>query len=97
MTAMPEQREAIECITQQEFTDMAWQSIVSLPEVAKENKHQIVETEHLMKALLEQKNGLLDAIDSTCLLDAIDKVKYLKLYSVVHLLHRSNNDSPSQI
>ncbi|KAK7266725.1 hypothetical protein RIF29_19376 [Crotalaria pallida] len=45
-------------ITQQEFTKVAWQAIVSSPEVAKENKHQIVETEHMMKALLEQKNGL---------------------------------------
>ncbi|KAL8240695.1 hypothetical protein R6Q59_014050 [Mikania micrantha] len=51
-------------ITQQEFTEMAWQAIVSSPEVAKENKHQIVETEHLMKALLEQKNGLARRIFS---------------------------------
>jgi ATP-dependent Clp protease ATP-binding subunit ClpB len=66
-------------ITQQEFTDMAWQGIVSSPEVAKENKHQIVETEHLMKALLEQKNGLARRIfskvgvDNTRLLEATDK------------------------
>ena len=51
-------------ITQQEFTEMAWQAIISAPEVAKENKHQIVETEHLMKALLEQKNGLARRIFS---------------------------------
>ncbi|RYQ85982.1 hypothetical protein Ahy_B10g105633 [Arachis hypogaea] len=66
-------------ITQQEFTEMAWQAIVSAPEVAKENKHQIVETEHLMKALLEQKNGLARRIfskvgvDNTRLLEATDK------------------------
>ncbi|XP_008230845.1 PREDICTED: chaperone protein ClpB3, chloroplastic isoform X1 [Prunus mume] len=66
-------------ITQQDFTEMAWQSIVSSPEVAKENKHQIVETEHLMKALLEQKNGLARrifskaGIDNTRLLEATDK------------------------
>ncbi|KAL7190582.1 hypothetical protein ACSBR2_022794 [Camellia fascicularis] len=66
-------------ITQQEFTDMAWQSIVSSPEVAKDNKHQIVETEHLMKALLEQRNGLARRIfskvgvDNTRLLEATDK------------------------
>ncbi|CAL5388183.1 unnamed protein product [Camellia sinensis] len=66
-------------ITQQEFTDMAWQSIVSSPEVAKDNKHQIVETEHLMKALLEQNNGLARRIfskvgvDNTRLLEATDK------------------------
>ncbi|KAJ6290378.1 hypothetical protein OIU78_026162 [Salix suchowensis] len=66
-------------ITQQEFTDMAWQGIVSSPDVAKENKHQIVETEHLMKVLLEQKNGLARRIfskvgvDNTRLLDATDR------------------------
>lgn len=66
-------------ITQSEFTEMAWQAIVSSPEVAKENKHQIVETEHLMKALLEQKNGLARRIfskvgvDNTRLLEATDK------------------------
>ncbi|GMI99268.1 casein lytic proteinase B3, CASEIN LYTIC PROTEINASE B-P, ALBINO AND PALE GREEN 6 [Hibiscus trionum] len=66
-------------ITQQEFTEMAWQAIVASPDVAKENKHQIVETEHLMKALLEQKNGLARRIflkagvDNTRLLEATDK------------------------
>ncbi|KAJ8750310.1 hypothetical protein K2173_014225 [Erythroxylum novogranatense] len=66
-------------ITQNEFTDMAWQAIVSSPDVAKENKHQIVETEHLMKALLEQKNGLARriftkvGIDNTQLLESTDK------------------------
>lgn len=66
-------------IAQQEFTEMAWQAIVSCPEVAKENKHQIVETEHLLKALLEQKNGLARRIfskagvDNTRLLEATDK------------------------
>ncbi|KAK8586816.1 hypothetical protein V6N13_085836 [Hibiscus sabdariffa] len=66
-------------ITQQEFTEMAWQAIVASPDVAKENKHQIVETEHLMKALLGQKNGLARRIflkagvDNTRLLEATDK------------------------
>ncbi|TXG57626.1 hypothetical protein EZV62_015455 [Acer yangbiense] len=66
-------------IIQQEFTEMAWQAIVSSPDVAKENKHQIIETEHLMKALLEQKNGLARRIfskvgvDNTRLLEATDK------------------------
>ncbi|KAK8924055.1 hypothetical protein KSP39_PZI019805 [Platanthera zijinensis] len=65
-------------ITQQEFTEMAWQAIVSSPETAKQSKHQIVETEHLMKALLEQKNGLArrifskSGIDNTRLLQATD-------------------------
>ncbi|KAE8818518.1 chaperone protein ClpB2, chloroplastic [Hordeum vulgare] len=66
-------------ITQQEFTEMAWQSIVLAPEVAKESKHQIVETEHLMKSLLEQRNGLARRIfskagvDNTRLLEATEK------------------------
>ncbi|KAL3636576.1 Chaperone protein ClpB3, chloroplastic [Castilleja foliolosa] len=66
-------------ITQAEFTEMAWQAIVSSPEVAKENNHQIVETEHLMKALLEQKDGLArrifsrTGVDNTRLLEATDK------------------------
>lgn len=66
-------------ISQQEFTDMAWQAIVSSPEVAKESKQQIVETEHLMKALLEQKNGLARRIfskagvDNTQLLQATER------------------------
>ncbi|WCJ25633.1 Chaperone protein ClpB [Euphorbia peplus] len=66
-------------ITQQEFTEMAWQGIVSSPDVAKDNKHQIVETEHLLKSLLEQKNGLARRIfskvgvDNTRLLEATDK------------------------
>ncbi|KAI5665716.1 hypothetical protein M9H77_15569 [Catharanthus roseus] len=66
-------------ITQTEFTEMAWQGSASSPEVAKENKHQIVETEHLLKAFLEQKNGLARRIfsklgvDNTRLLEATDK------------------------
>ncbi|XP_057863628.1 chaperone protein ClpB2, chloroplastic isoform X2 [Cryptomeria japonica] len=66
-------------ITQQNFTEMAWQAVVSAPEVAKESKHQIVETEHLMKALLEQRNGLARRIfaklgvDNTTLLQVTDR------------------------
>ncbi|KAK6913319.1 ClpA/ClpB, AAA lid domain [Dillenia turbinata] len=62
-------------ITQQEFTENAWQAIVLSPEVAKENKHQIVETEHLMKALLEQKNGLARRIFSKA---GVDNIKLLE-------------------
>ncbi|KAH9537374.1 hypothetical protein CY35_16G049700 [Sphagnum magellanicum] len=66
-------------INQAEFTEMAWQAIVASPDVAKESKQQIVETEHLMKALLEQRNGLARRIfakagvDNTTLLDATDR------------------------
>ena len=66
-------------IDQTEFTEMAWQAVVASPEVAKESKHQIVETEHLMKALLEQRNGLARRIfakanvDNTELLQATER------------------------
>jgi ATP-dependent Clp protease ATP-binding subunit ClpB len=45
-------------ITQQDYTEKAWEAIVAAPEIARSNSHQIVETEHLLKALLEQPNGL---------------------------------------
>eukprot|EP00250_Pteridium_aquilinum_P008748 c18181_g1_i1 orf=270-3293(-) len=66
-------------ITQTDFTEMAWQAVVASPEVAKETKQQIVETEHLMKALLEQRNGLARRIfakanvDNTSLLQATER------------------------
>eukprot|EP00245_Coleochaete_scutata_P007436 TRINITY_DN22848_c0_g1_i1.p1 TRINITY_DN22848_c0_g1~~TRINITY_DN22848_c0_g1_i1.p1 ORF type:complete len:1006 (+),score=271.15 TRINITY_DN22848_c0_g1_i1:224-3241(+) len=66
-------------IQQAEFTEMAWQAILASPDVAKENKQQIVETEHLMKALLEQRNGLARRIfskagvDNTSLLQATER------------------------
>ena len=66
-------------INQGEFTEMAWQAIVASPDVAKESKQQIVETEHLMKALLEQRNGLARRIfakagvDNTSLLEATER------------------------
>ncbi|MGF1460263.1 MAG: ATP-dependent chaperone ClpB [Leptolyngbyaceae cyanobacterium] len=37
-----------------QFTEKAWQAIVRTPEIAKEAKHQQIESEHLMQALLEQ-------------------------------------------
>ena len=65
-------------IAQDEFTDKAWQAIVAAPEVAKAASNQIVETEHLLKALLEQPNGLarravaLAGGQPTAVLDAVD-------------------------
>eukprot|EP00798_Chlamydomonas_sp_ICE-L_P028772 gene28772-31954_t len=46
------------------FTEKAWQALVAAPEVAKDYSHQLVETEHLLKALLEQPNGLARQIFS---------------------------------
>eukprot|EP00879_Flechtneria_rotunda_P008426 GHRR01008827.1.p1 GENE.GHRR01008827.1~~GHRR01008827.1.p1 ORF type:complete len:841 (+),score=295.71 GHRR01008827.1:296-2818(+) len=65
-------------ITQQEFTEKAWQAVVAAPDIASEYSQQIVETEHLLKALLEQPNGLARRIiskagsDPTRLLDKTD-------------------------
>ncbi|MEW5310494.1 MAG: hypothetical protein WDW38_002289 [Sanguina aurantia] len=65
-------------ITQKEFTEKAWQAIIAAPELAKESSQQMVETEHLLKALLEQPNGLARRIiskagsESTRLLERTD-------------------------
>ncbi|KMT19033.1 hypothetical protein BVRB_2g031280 [Beta vulgaris subsp. vulgaris] len=65
-------------INQTEFTEMAWEGIVGAVEAARLSKQQIVETEHLIKALLEQKDGLARKIltkaglDNSSVLQAID-------------------------
>eukprot|EP00884_Botryococcus_braunii_P017670 jgi/Botrbrau1/4587/Bobra.60_2s0073.1 len=51
-------------INMKDYTEKAWQAIVQSPELARESQNQIVETEHLMKALLEQPNGLARRIIS---------------------------------
>jgi ATP-dependent Clp protease ATP-binding subunit ClpB len=77
---------------------MAWQAVVSSPEVAKESKHQIVEAEHLMKSLLEQRNGLARRIfskagvDNTKLLDATDKFIQRQPKVVVYPKHLDFDD-----
>jgi len=37
------------------FTEKAWQCLVRTPDIAKQNQHQQIESEHLMKSLLEQE------------------------------------------
>ncbi|NES99889.1 MAG: ATP-dependent chaperone ClpB [Sphaerospermopsis sp. SIO1G1] len=44
-----------------QFTEKAWEAIAQTPEIAKQYQQQQLESEHLMKALLEQ-NGLGNAI-----------------------------------
>jgi hypothetical protein len=51
-------------ISQNDFTEKAWEAIISAPEIARNYSQQIVETEHLFKALLEQPNGLARRIMS---------------------------------
>ena len=46
-------------IQQKNFTEKAWDAVVSAPQVAKQYRHQIVETEHLLKALLEDRKGVI--------------------------------------
>ncbi|MFB2770394.1 ATP-dependent chaperone ClpB [Pelatocladus sp. BLCC-F211] len=38
-----------------QFTEKAWEAIAHTPDIAKQNHHQQIESEHLMKALLEQE------------------------------------------
>ncbi|MDJ0677355.1 MAG: ATP-dependent chaperone ClpB [Calothrix sp. MO_167.B42] len=38
-----------------QFTEKAWEAIAHTPDIAKENQQQQIESEHLMKALLEQE------------------------------------------
>ncbi|KAM3240495.1 hypothetical protein ACQJBY_053905 [Aegilops geniculata] len=65
-------------ISPDQFTEMAWEGVAGAVEAARLSKHQIVESEHLMKALLEQKDGLARrifskaGIDNTSVLRATD-------------------------
>ncbi|CDP18785.1 unnamed protein product [Coffea canephora] len=66
-------------INNSEFTEMAWDGVVGAVDAARANKQQVVETEHLMKALLEQKDGLARRIftkaglDNTSVLQAAEE------------------------
>jgi len=44
-----------------QFTEKAWSAIVRTPDIAKQNKHQQIESEHLLKSLLEE-DGLAASI-----------------------------------
>ena len=41
------------------FTDKAWEAIVQSQDVVRRYKHQNLEAEHLLIALLEQSDGLV--------------------------------------
>nr|QKY14936.1 clpb chaperone, hsp100 family (CLPB) [Polytomella parva] len=64
--------------TSEMFTEKGWHAIVSAPELAKEYQQQVVEVEHLLKALLEQPNGIARRIisraggDSTRILERVN-------------------------
>ncbi|KAJ3679174.1 hypothetical protein LUZ60_017185 [Juncus effusus] len=65
-------------ISPTDFTEMAWEGIAGAIEAARISKQQVVESEHLMKALLEQKDGLARrifskaGIDNTSVLQSTD-------------------------
>ncbi len=44
-----------------QFTEKAWAAVVRTPDIAKQNKHQQIESEHLMKSLIEE-DGLAASI-----------------------------------
>ena len=44
-----------------QFTEKAWEAIVHTPDIAKQNQQQQIESEHLMKSLIEQE-GLITSI-----------------------------------
>ncbi|MEM8779976.1 MAG: ATP-dependent chaperone ClpB [Cyanobacteria bacterium P01_G01_bin.49] len=44
-----------------QFTEKAWEAIIRTPDIAKQNKQQQIESEHLMKSLLEQE-GLATSV-----------------------------------
>jgi len=45
-----------------QFTEKAWEALARTPEVVKAAQQQQLETEHLMKALLEQESGLASSL-----------------------------------
>eukprot|EP00468_Gymnochlora_sp_CCMP2014_P009520 CAMPEP_0167756214 /NCGR_PEP_ID=MMETSP0110_2-20121227/9259_1 /TAXON_ID=629695 /ORGANISM="Gymnochlora sp., Strain CCMP2014" /LENGTH=983 /DNA_ID=CAMNT_0007642295 /DNA_START=16 /DNA_END=2967 /DNA_ORIENTATION=- len=49
-------------ISEEEFTEKAWEALANAPNVAKGFNSQIVETEHLMKSLLDQNDGLVPRV-----------------------------------
>lgn len=56
-------------INNTDYTEMALEGIVGAVEAARTSKQQVVDTEHLMKALLEQKDGLARRIFTKAGLD----------------------------
>lgn len=73
---------------------MAWEGILGAVDAARSSKQQVVESEHLMKALLEQKDGLARRIltkaglDNTTVLQATDD--FIAQQPKVHLSISAN-------
>lgn len=75
---------------------MAWEAIIGAVDAARTSKQQVVETEHLMKALLEQKDGLARRIftkagvDNTTVLQATDQFisSQPKVITILYIMSR---------
>jgi len=68
-----------------QFTEKAWEAIAHTPDIVKTAQQQQIETEHLMKSLLEQE-GLANSILSKCGIN-------LENYAIA--LNNSSSVSPS--
>ena len=64
-------------ISQNEFTERAWEAIVLAPEIASNAQQQIVETEHLCKALFEQKDAFAVRIVTEAGADPVAAVGFI--------------------
>ncbi|MCO5575035.1 hypothetical protein L7F22_028832 [Adiantum nelumboides] len=63
-----------------EFTEMSWQAIANSIDVAKRHRQQIIQSEHLLKALLEQKNGLARRIFAKAGVDNTQILQYTERF-----------------
>mmetsp|Transcript_2461 Transcript_2461/g.5070 ORF Transcript_2461/g.5070 Transcript_2461/m.5070 type:complete len:988 (-) Transcript_2461:605-3568(-) len=67
-------------ISQSEFTEKAWEAIIGAPEIAMQEQHQIVETEHLMLVMMEQRDGLSKRILDRAGADSAGMLEYTKRF-----------------
>jgi len=67
-------------ISQSEFTEKAWEAIIGAPDIAMQEQHQIVETEHLMLVMMEQRDGLTKRILDRAGADSLGMLEYTKRF-----------------
>ena len=77
--------------TAEQFTEKAWASIVSAQQIAQTSRHQQLETEHLLLALLQQ-NGLAGRVLTKA---GIDLVNFEATVDA-HLKRQPNMGSPPE-
>ncbi|KAJ0458521.1 putative Clp, repeat (R) domain, Clp domain superfamily protein [Helianthus annuus] len=64
---------------------MAWEGIVGATDATQRNKQQVIESEHLMKALLEQKDGLVRRILTKAGLDNTSAMLQILIFGRIDL------------